>query len=322
MNCDEFNESCLAYLDGELDSVQAAQAQAHVRSCDNCRAVQEADQRLKASLARVFSRTPLPAGLAQRVFPAIDDGAPARDDWTAGDVRAAPDVWAARVIPLGLITAAAACLMLWIGYPHLASPNAAIDRPLAQGPLQLVSAIQELHRGCSQMGHKHHCSQLPRHNMGTLTRRMSDELELEIVALPEMADGLSFVGADYCRLMGARVAHLMYEKTPDRTPLSVISVASFRDRFRCCQDTERHGKHYNVIETGGTAIVAWHEQEQATYILCARMSSDQLLALAEPVRIALNTGPTPEFPAEIGWGQTNRLASIGWNRRFAPPIQP
>lgn len=158
--------------------------------------------------------------------------------------------------------------------------------------------------------------------MGTLTRRMSDELELEIVALPEMADGLSFVGADYCRLMGARVAHLMYEKTPDRTPLSVISVASFRDRFRCCQDTERHGKHYNVIETGGTAIVAWHEQEQATYILCARMSSDQLLALAEPVRIALNTGPTPEFPAEIGWGQTNRLASIGWNRRFAPPIQP
>lgn len=316
MNCEEFNESCLAYLDGELDSVRTAQAQAHARSCDNCRAVLEADRRLKASLARVFSRTPLPAGLAQRVFPAIEEGASVRDD------RAAGDGWAARVIPLGLITAAAACLMLWIGYPHLASQNAATDRPLAQGPLQLASAIQELHRGCSGMGPKHHCSQLPRHNMGILARRMSDELKLEIVALPEMADGLSFVGADYCRLMGARVAHLIYEKTPGRTPLSVISVASLRDRFRCCRDTERNGKHYNVVEIDGTAIVAWHEKERATYILCASMSPDRLLALAEPVRIALNAAPTPEFPAAIRSRQTYRLASIGWNRRFGSPIQP
>ena len=300
MNCNEFEARCLAYLDGELEADLAAQAEAHVESCATCRGVLESDRRLKASLARVFSRGTLPTGFADRAFAALDRRVPVRDKR------------ASRVIGVGLITAAAACLILWIGYPAGAPTSDPLRLASERFPNELAKAIEKLHVGCTAMGDGHHCKVLPRNDLKIIRDRMTDELEFAVMAPDWTSRGLDFVGADYCRLLGARVAHLVYKTMPDDLSLSMISVGSMRDRFECCERKEHKGRPYHAVRTGDGSIVAWHADSDATYILCARLDPESLLKLAEPVRVALE-GALAE-PGHPGRDPAERflLASMGW----------
>ena len=308
MNCNEFSEQSLAYLDGELEADLAAQAEVHVESCENCRRVLESDRRLKASLARVFSRGALPAGFADRAFDALDRREPARDKRASG------------VIAVGLITAAAACLILWIGYPA-GAPTSEPLRPVSERvPKEIASAVEKLHVGCTAMGDRHHCEVLPRNDLMVIRERMTDELKFAVMAPDWTSRGLDFVGADYCRLMGARVAHLVYKKTPDDLSLSMISVGSMRDRFECCEKKEHKGRPYHVVEAGDWSIVVWHADSDATYILCAPLDQESLLRLAEPIRVALEGAIVEPGHPRGGPAERFLLASMGWKSALGRSI--
>ena len=58
MNCAERRGALLAYLDGELPSTERAELEAHLESCDACRALLEAERRLSDALASLPASEP------------------------------------------------------------------------------------------------------------------------------------------------------------------------------------------------------------------------------------------------------------------------
>lgn len=305
MNRAVFERLRFAYVDGELDAQQAAEVEALLRSSPEARALVEADRYLKALLARSLASEMLPPGFAHRAF--------ARLEWAPAAGRS----WATGIIPLGVITAAAACLALWFAMPawRQAAPP--------PGQAQMAGMIERLHFGCAAEGKGHHCKDLPADDLEAIRRIMSENLHMPVLA-PDFADqGCVFESANYCSLPSHRGAHLIYLADGPRLPLSVMTVDALSDELPRDSKRALHGQPYYVLQGEATRVLAW-DHDGVTYLLCAQLDERRLLALAEPVRLALfreirrspfgGTPPLRLAVAGIGWPRLARRSMIKADR--------
>src|SRR5260221_7509913 len=100
MTCDDSRPFFHAYLDGELDPMQAAEFGRHMESCSACgRAVQALDP-LRSTMQTAQLREPLPSGFESKIRRQLDEASQPASSW--------------KVAPWRLL-AAAALLLLVIG---------------------------------------------------------------------------------------------------------------------------------------------------------------------------------------------------------------
>jgi len=302
MNRAEFEKLRFAYADGELDELLVAEVEAYLRSSPEARALVEADTMLKESLARGFSRDRLPDGFAQRAFARLE----------ADDSAARQASWSRRIIPLGTITAAAACLALWLALPlgdHHPTP------PASSGSnVSLAQLIEGVHYGCVRAGAGHHCADLPRNNLDAIRSQMSEKLGLAVFVPDLSTHGCRFQTANYCGLPGRDGAHLIYAKDRPSLSLSVMTLQAMGDQFPAASETQYRGRSYFTLAARETAIVAWDHRD-VTYVLCAPVEQQNLLEMAHPVRLAM----AAEGPVR-GAGPVIRLAAMGWNPHQRLPM--
>jgi anti-sigma factor RsiW len=279
MNQKEFEKLKFSYADGELDPQQAAEVEAYLKTSPEARALVEADRQLKASLARSFAKEAVPPGLAHRAFAQLEDKASSRRPW------------ARRIVPLGIVTAAAACVVIWVAVPEARQPKA------SGAEVHLAGMIEELHLGCSAAGRNHHCEDLPAGDLDTIRRVMSEKLQLAVLAPDLSSKGCAFESANYCSFPDHRGAHLIYVKDSSRIPLSVMTVDSMGGEMPCRCKKPYHGHAYFALHGERTNVVAW-DHNGATYVICAELDEADLLEMAEPVRLALcgqDSGPSSSY---------------------------
>jgi anti-sigma factor RsiW len=304
MNRAEFEKLRFAYADGELDEHLIAEMDAYLRSSPEARALIEADRLLRESLARGFAHDRLPEGFASQAFARLGEA-----DYDARGVFRSR--W---MIPLGAITAAAACLALWLALPLGGRASGELASSSADAPL--IEMIEETHFGCVAKGLGHQCADLPRDDLEAIRTRMSEKLGMTVLVPDLSGQGCSFQTANYCGLPGRRGAHLIYSKDRQGLCLSVMTVEDMGDRFPDASRTLYHGRRYYALADRRASVVAWN-QGGATYVLCAAVEREDLLELADPVRLAMaGDGPAREREPVV------RLAAVSWSPQAHLPMTP
>ncbi len=143
MNCADFNERLLEYVDESLPAEVQAAGREHLRQCADCRRALQGEQALANSLRHSFDRAT--AGLSlrpdaeQRILRALESPAPPVSAWARA--------WQWLVsIPLRPVAAAAALLLLLfllrgIPFHHRAVPGSA---PQAAAQAALAATVVDV----------------------------------------------------------------------------------------------------------------------------------------------------------------------------------
>src|SRR5260221_7972455 len=100
MTCDDSRPFFHAYLDGELDAMQAAEFGRHMESCSACGRAVQALESLRSSMQSAQLREPLPVGFERKIRSELDAASQPASSW--------------KLTPWRLL-AAAALLLLAIG---------------------------------------------------------------------------------------------------------------------------------------------------------------------------------------------------------------
>ena len=171
----------------------------------------------------------------------------------------------------------------------------------------MAGMIERLHFGCAAEGKAHHCKDLPADDLEAIRRIMSQNLHMPVLVPDFTGQGCVFESANYCSLPSHRGAHLIYLADGRQMPLSVMTVDALGDEIP--RDSRRafHGRPYYLLEGDRARVLAWNH-DGVTYLLCAQLDEDRLLALAEPVRLALSG---EEHRPVIGYQGPVRLAAAG-----------
>ncbi|MFQ5495192.1 MAG: hypothetical protein ACE5EX_07400, partial [Phycisphaerae bacterium] len=146
---------------------------------------------------------------------------------------------------------------------------------------KLVSSVVGRHFGCIKLGPGHHRASLPRD-----VRQIAIVLEREL-GFPVCAPDLSKAGyrlhsADSCGVDGMLGGHVVYERIADGQMLSIFSV----HRIEALASSGAHdpGDPRCMVCNGKApaTVVGWHDA-RSTYLLCAKLPSAELIALAKGI---------------------------------------
>lgn len=111
MNCKQSTDLILPHLEGELDPAQAAELDAHLRGCPQCRASSDEQRQLGAALKTQALRFAEPAKLRLRIAAALEDEAAAESRPrmpTASAPPRRPAYWRPAAMAASLVLAIAA----------------------------------------------------------------------------------------------------------------------------------------------------------------------------------------------------------------------
>lgn len=119
-----------AYFDGEVDAVSAAEIERHVEHCNECRALLQDLQTVRAALRRDISYAAAPPALRAQILSSLDQeaaGQPMAATAVPQAQRSAPRVWRARSFWTGAFSglggaALAASLAFFLIMPRFADP--------------------------------------------------------------------------------------------------------------------------------------------------------------------------------------------------------
>ena len=135
MNCQDFEPFLFAYVDGEFDGPEKADADEHLCCCQACRSEVEEQRAFKRRLREVAASTsslnpPAPAALRESIGAALaKERAPRRLPWVRPTV----------LVPAGLAAAASVAVVVWLLGASPEQTNALVAASIAhhQGDLPL-----------------------------------------------------------------------------------------------------------------------------------------------------------------------------------------
>ncbi len=266
MDCTELERSIDAYVDGEFDARERAEADLHLASCERCRKLAAAAATLRAAVRaklREAMTPPSTAGRAPAELRARIEGDLAR--------RRRP-LWRRALSPIPVATlaacAAGAAIVLLV---HAQGPNAA--SALAE------EAIRSHHRD------------LPLDYVAASAGEVSipswfaDKLEFK-PSPPRFPDGVRLVGARFSHLREWPAAYVRYELPHGNAGLFIVDDPS--GRFDAGgQPVDLGSRTIRVARGHGYNVAVWRDDK----IVYSLVSDLDEVALRELVRTARAESP-------------------------------
>lgn len=259
------------YADGELDPDRRHELERHLAADDESRRVVERWQALRNAANRVLIAEPIPAGLHERVLDRM---------------RAAQTAHRYRTYKLLATFAAAAVIVFAV----LSWPDrvAATTVP--------VEDFAKIYDHCA-VRHGHNSYHACQASYGLLQKKLRHDVNRK-VRLPNLAPhGFQISGACKCGPDKCHSVHVYYVN--DTTPRRVISffavdrpihLACPCDRKQVC--TGRCT--YQSTSVGEVVLLKWDEA-RTSYLLCGHVGQDELLALADAIRVSDDGVPRPSL---------------------------
>lgn len=135
MNCQDFEPFLFAYVDGEFDGPEKADADAHLAVCEACRREVEEQRSFKRRMREVASgASAAPAALRERIEASLErERAP---------LALRRYLRPAYVVPAGLAAAAAVAVVVWLSGTSPAQANALIQEAIAHHQRDLPLDVQ------------------------------------------------------------------------------------------------------------------------------------------------------------------------------------
>ena len=258
MECRDIERSLDAYLDGEFDDRESAEAAAHLATCTPCRTLAERQERVREGMKRCLARAfrdgvQAPPALRLRIVEAI---AHERCPW-----------WrrALSPVPLGALAAAAAGVLFVL---------------VTHGPAQPDRMVEEAAR--------RHARDLPLEI--TAASVGPDSVSSWFAGKLDFNPRPPRFAAPDARLVGARLSHVgdrpaayMRYELP-RGHLGGLFIVEDRDRH-CCEGGRivQVGQHVIHLAAARGYNVAFWRRDEIVYSLVSDLDETQLAHLVESI---------------------------------------
>jgi anti-sigma factor RsiW len=259
MDCTELERSIDAYLDGEFDAPERAEADIHLAACPRCRALAERQGRVRDAIRarlREAMACPAPAGRAPPALRARIEDALAK--------RRRP-LWRRALAPLPIATLAAcaagvAVVLLTHGGHDLALAEEAVSKHHRSLPLEVVAA---------NVGE------------GMIPAWFADKLDFNPSPPHFRADGVRVLGGRLSHLREWPAAYIRYELPRGQAGLFIVDDPE--GRFDASGREVRVGPRVvRLVAAKGYNVATWRDDE----IVYSLVSDLDEAALYELVRTA------------------------------------
>ncbi len=254
MDCGELERGIDAYLDGEFDGRERAEADAHLAKCERCRSLADAQGRIRAALrARLREAMTPPAG-AGRAPPAL------RARIEDALMRRRRPLWrrALSPLPLGAVAACAAGALLVL-VTH------------GGGEALVEEAVRSHHRGLplevttASVGE------------GSIPAWFAGKLDFNPAPPRFHVDGVHLLGARLSNLRELPAAYIRYELPRGQAGLFIVDDPD--GRFGEAGREMRVGPHVvRVVNARGYNVAVWRENE-IVYSLVSDLDESALFEL-------------------------------------------
>lgn len=240
MTCREFAAALDPYLDDELSVLEVLRVQAHLRSCDWCRARMESEATLHALLAADAIQDQPPPGLWDRIRQCVAATASAASTSASARVLSASG-WLAVIPLIGL-------LMVVLMVPGVRGP---VELP----PFAIAVAAQ--HRLYSEGADP--TLDLTTTDLPRLTGWLGGQVGFPVKAPWVSRPGQRLMGGRVSSVGGAPAAHLLYEWGGHRLSLFVMPPPPARPEW-----AERviDGVELYTAALHGTTVTWWEDAER------------------------------------------------------------
>ncbi len=255
MTCQECAGYLQSYCDGELETSQMLEVEAHLQACPSCRGAVEAERAFREELRSKLSREPVPPHVAEELRSAL----------TKASHPPAPG----RRAPL-LAVAASVLLVVGgvLGYVIGESDSKAEVSPLV---MELV---------------REHMEVTLRENPAELSSKDTHQVAFWVqgrighaVQVPDYsATGVHLLGGRVTELGGRRAGYIVYEK--GRNIISLFAFPRYEASLSGLQEIRRNGRTFLTGEYLMKQILLWKSGEM-TYALVSDVGWDELFKCAE-----------------------------------------
>jgi anti-sigma factor RsiW len=261
MDCGELERSVDAYLDGEFDARERAEADAHLAKCERCRALADAQGRIRAALRARLREAMAPPSVAGRAPPAL------RARIEDALARRRRPLWrrALSPLPLGALAACVAGAVLVLA-TH-GGGNALVEE-----------AVRNHHRG------------LPLEVMaasvgeGSIPAWFAGKLDFHPAPPRFRANGVHVLGARLSHLRELPAAYIRYELPRGQAGLFIVDDPA--GRFRDAGREMRLGPQVvHVVNARGYNVAVWRENE-IVYSLVSDLDEPALFELVRTAQAA------------------------------------
>ena len=255
MECAELERSVEAYLDGEFDAREQAEAQAHLSACERCRKLTEGAAALRAALRARLREAMGPGSAAGRAPAAL------RERVSAALARERHPLWRRLLAPVPLATAAAcAAGVLVVLATHIPDGNG-----LA------VEAVKKHHRGlplevtAAAMGPE------------AIPGWFAGKLDFKPTPPHFQETGAKVVGARLSHLREYPAAYIRYELPRGQAGLFIVDDPE--RRFEATGREVHVGpRTLRVMNARGYNVAVWR-QDEIVYSLVSDLGEDDLFEL-------------------------------------------
>lgn len=235
MSCELRQTQLLAYFDGELDAVSASAFETHLESCSVCRSALDAEEALRASIAKVNLYEKAPASLHRAIVAKLP-AAPSTSAPAVQPPRSSTWRWLALAASLLLVATLA-----WQLFQHFAGPprNSAV-----------VLAALDAHLRSLQAGH---LADVPSADQHTVKPWFDGKLDFAPPVRDFANDGFPLLGGRLDVLDGKTVAALVYGR---RKHIINVFVWPADASARATRTGESQGYHWVAWRSGGFDFLA------------------------------------------------------------------
>ena len=261
MDCSEVARSIDAYLDGEFDARERAEADAHLASCNRCRAHAESQSRLRTAIRASLREAMSPPAAAGRAPPELR----ARIEAALAHRRRPLLRRLFTPVPLGAVAACAAGALL------VFATHGADDA-------LVVEAVRSHHRG------------LPLEVMaasvgeGSIPAWFAGKLDFHPSPPRFHADGVHLLGARLSHLRELPAAYIRYELPRGQVGLFIVDDP--RGRFAAGGREVQVGPQLvHVVNARGYNVAVWRENE-IVYSLVSDLDEKALFELVRTAQAA------------------------------------
>ena len=257
MTCGEVRGAIDAYLDDELGVLEALRVQSHVRRCDACRNVLDAEATLHALLAADALQDDVPERLRERIV---------RQSAVLGGKTSSPRRW--RVTLFGAYLSGAATVALLLALLFIPA-----SRSPAEGRLAMDAVVWHRHRTASPTADL----DLRTADPERLAAWLHSRLGLVVAFPPAGVRGERLVGARLAQLADRRAAQVLYEGGGRR-----VSLFATRRPFHMAAEGVEHsmeGLELYMATLEGVSVAWWNDGGHL-YVAAVETGEADLMALA------------------------------------------
>ena len=247
MDCEACRPLLPAYGDNELSVESALDVERHVRSCVRCRTVLDRQRVFSETVGHLYPRTPLPAGLEERVRRGLHR-APGSRFWLNG-------------------LALAASLLLVVGAVWVLSRPSAIAAP------PTVIAAADVHRGARQ--HKLPLA-IESADAVAVNTWLTHALPFPLSAPVQPTTAMTLEGAALVDLAGERVGYVRYRK--GEHPISLFLLPP-RAWPQTGQRIQAGNVEFHLYAIDGLKLIAWNHAP-LSYVLVSDLGGQGAQACA------------------------------------------